>query len=379
MTSSAVAAPAQKEFTVVLRGPSAAVFEEDAGIRLREANAGDGHIQLHFRTRWRVLGEGRKLPGHVWLEAVGCAASLDEAVSKFSRSALVFVPVISFAANAAIGDCDFELAFDSSSSRGERDFIQSYVPDEVALLREGRRIDPPATVKLLEAIQRSSHRERVLRAVNQYWLALQSWRFGYESMAVAHLWMAVEALTKAVLREERRRRGLASQSELAAALGVELKGLDATIRRNLILQGDDECYGDGKEASDGLEHGFLGFDEIRGKSAKVRDRMGTLVRRAIFGLVNLEPEATTVLERAPFDKPLGNWPLTRLMRGQLIGEGVELAAPGNAYPVLAWKVSLNKAEPTSGGRVKAEMTEAMTPQLGPGIAFKPLRHEVWGQ
>ncbi len=238
-----------RQYTVVLRGPSAANFSEDAGIHVTEENPVVGPVRVNLRTRWISVGVQSKMPGHIWLEVSGSASSLDEAAEQFSRSAVVFLPVVAIAANASVDDPEMELAFETTATASERDFLQCHIPDEQGAPRRGRRIDPIATVALLEAIQRSVHRERVLRAVNQYRLSLQSWRFGYESIAVAHLWMAAEALTKAVLRAEIQRRGLTSEADLASALGVDIKVLDSTIRRQIIFAGDTECYENGKGAS----------------------------------------------------------------------------------------------------------------------------------
>jgi len=345
-----------KQFTVVLRGPSAAVFGEDEGIAVSESNPTVGQVRISLQTRWLSPVAGVKMPGHIWIEAIGSATSIETAIEQFSRSALAFVPLVSLAANAAIEDCELELAFDSTPGVSERDYFQSHIPREGSVPRQGRRVEPQATVKLFEAVQRSQHRERLLRAINQYWLALHEWRLGYESMAVVHLWMAAEALTKAVVRSELERRGFSTESELAAGLGIDLKKLDSTVRRELIFDGDRECYDDGKVASDGLEHGYLAFDEIRNRSAAIRSRMATLVRNAIFDLVALDPEAA-VLRATPYDEPLGNWPLARYVRGKLVGTGEQLAAPGNAYPICVWTVSVNTATPAVDGRTNAQFTE----------------------
>ena len=319
-----------------LRGPSAANFSEDAGIHVTEENPVVGPVRVNLRTRWISVGVQSKMPGHIWLEVSGSASSLDEAAEQFSRSAVVFLPVVAIAANASVDDPEMELAFETTATASERDFLQCHIPDEQGAPRRGRRIDPIATVALLEAIQRSVHRERVLRAVNQYRLSLQSWRFGYESIAVAHLWMAAEALTKAVLRAEIQRRGLTSEADLASALGVDIKVLDSTIRRQIIFAGDTECYENGKGASDGLEHGFLGFDEIRTRAASIRLRMARLVRNAVFDVLDVPAATATLLGSAPFDEPLGNWSMVRSIRGSLVGTGEQLAATGRPYPILAY-------------------------------------------
>lgn len=373
-----VAVSQSRTFIVVLRGPSAAVVPEEVDLLVNESHLVVGTLEVHIRTRWLNVSQGAKMPGHIWVEVRGSAESIDQAINVFSRTAMAYLPVVSLAANASINDIELEVAFETTSGVTERDFFQNHLPEERGLPRQARRVDPGLTVKLLDAIHRSAERERVMRAANQYRLALQSWRVGYESMVVAHLWMAVEALTKAMVRTEIQRRGFSSEAELAAKLGVDLRKLDATVRRDVILAGNNECYENGKAASDELEHGYLGFDEIRAKSAAVRDTMADLVRAAIFGLVGLDSGNAAAMLAEPYTKPLGNWPLARYLRGKLLGPGDRLAAEGNAYPVVSWSVSAKSATLSQGGSAQMQFSESMTPQLAPGISLKPMRHEVWG-
>jgi hypothetical protein len=118
----------------------------------------------------------------------------------------------------------------------------------------------PALIALAKAISVSEHRERLMRSMAQYQLALDNWTMASSILAVAHLWMAVEALTKVRARAELKSRGLANEADLAKSLGVDIKQLDSTIRRQFIFDDDGDCYSKTLAASDGFEHGFAPHD-----------------------------------------------------------------------------------------------------------------------
>ena len=182
--------------------------------------------------------------------------------------------------------------------------------------------------------------------------------------------MATEALTKAKVRAECRARGISQQEDLAGELGVELKQLDAAIRRDLLLKGDNEAYRKAKEASGGFEHGFLNYDKVRELSQDVRHRMAEYVRTAILQMYELDSAVFSRLTSDPFNKPLGHWPIVKYLRGKLIGSGRELAAPGNAYPFVKWGYEIKNAK-WEGGKFNIEITENLTMDLAEGVVFQP--------
>jgi hypothetical protein len=75
--------------------------------------------------------------------------------------------------------------------------------------------------------------------------------------------MAVEALTKVQRNELMRAHGAQSNQSLAVKLKVRKEELDATVRKQYLPAGDADCYKKAKDASDGFEHGYMGFDVIR--------------------------------------------------------------------------------------------------------------------
>lgn len=367
-----------RQMTVVLRGPSAAVFlheDKAAGLRIDRWESAAGPVTISYRTRTVSAPHGVQGPGHLWIEVVGRSPKLKPCIAPFANAALELVPVLVISANAAIRDIEVELAFDSTPSVEEREYFQSFMPPERGIPHPGRPISTESTIAILQAIHTSTRKERLVRAMNQYALALATWRLGHETLTVAHLWMALEALTPLVIERECVKRGLAGRPELGAALGLPLSQLDATARRDWLLMGDSECYKEAKDASDGFEHGYRGFGEMRAASAKHRRRIASLVRAAIFDLAGVPAEHQTRLLAAPYDQPLGHWPLAKYLWGTLMGKGDDLAAADAAYPFIRWKPEVADWSTTAAPAIR--MQDTFTPELGPGIGFRPDRVEVW--
>jgi hypothetical protein len=367
----------KRQFTVVMRGSSAVVFRQNENLPVERFPSALGPVNIIYTSRWIKKNETVTVPGQLWIEIRGQGNNLEESLVPFANAGLALLPMLALSANAAIGEPEVEVAFDSSRNVTERDFFQNYIPPESDVVHFARLVDVKSTVALLNTINRHPEANRLYRAANQYQLALNSWKHGRETLSLAHLWMALEALTKARIRFEYRERGLSSEVELANTLGVELSHLDSTIRRDLILNGDEECYSKSKRASDGFEHGFLGYDRIRELSKDVRHRMAKYIRNEIFKLSRLESEPLTVLTSDPYDKPMGYWPVIKYVRGRLLGACPELAAKGNAYPFLRWKPVINRCEVTKDGKINIQFSENLTAEIGEAISFQPISYEAW--
>lgn len=138
-----------------------------------------------------------------------------------------------------------------------------------------------------------------------------------------------------------------------------------------------ECYKKSKEASDGFEHGFLGFDKLRELSKDIRPRMANYVRTAILEMCNLDSKTFSVLTEDPYDKPLGYWAVAKYIRGKLIGSGNELARPKNAYPFIKWKTKIKTSNVDESGNIVISPEETITPELAEGIKFQLHSLEIW--
>lgn len=365
----------QSRFLVALRGPSAALFSIGEQMQIEGLPSSVGLISATYRTRWNQNSSGVLIPGHLWVEAIGSGDDLGPAISKIANAALPVLVAIAVTTNAAVSDPEIELAFDVTPTKTRRAYFQSYVAPEQPQLLHSRRVPITQTLSFLRALLASAERERLSRAADQYRLALDSWKLGRETICVAHLWMAIEALTKVFVRRECGVGKHPNEAALAKGLGVDLRLLDATIRRDVILQGDTECYAAAKKTSDGFEHGFLDVDELRSNAVVVRARLAQLVRSAILVATEVNADDISILESDPYANPIGNWPLAKYFRASLVGPGERLAKPGNEYPFLRWTPTIKSCELTS--HLQVELSETIAAELGDGIQFTDLSVEMW--
>ena len=360
-----------------MRGTSAVIFLPGNHLRANHFPSTIGPVDLTYTSRWINKNANVTTPGHLWIEAKGSGSRLSDVLAPFANAGYALLPVMSLCANTAIGDPELEIGYDSSPNINERDYFQQYVPPESEIAHFTREINVKETVALFDALNSNEEAERIRRAANQYRLALNSWRLGQEALSLAHLWMALEALTKSRIRLECKKRHISTQEELAVSLGVAVKRLDPTVRRVLILKGDNECYKKAKSASDGFEHGFLGFDKIQSLAQDTRYRMAKYIRTEVFYQLGINQEAYDVLTNDPYDKPLGYWPIVKCVRGKLVGENPELAAVGNAYPFLRWKPVIDKCEVKENEEVSIVFSDKFTAEFGEGIGIKSVKYEAW--
>ena len=367
----------EKNFVVVMRGESATIFSKETNLLVQNFQSSIGPVTISCETRWLKNKEGNVIPGHIWIEINGSAQSLQEALVPFANAGISILPILSLSANAAINDPDLELGFDNTKGITERDYFQCYVSPESNEIHIQRSINIEATVSLINSLDAHPDGDRLRRAANQYRLALSNWRLGKESLTLANLWMSLEALTKVKIRTECKIRGLKDQKELADELGIDINNLDSYVRKEFLLKGDSECYSKAKEASDGFEHGFLGYQKIRKLSKDVRNKMAKYTRTAIIELCNLEKDKKDILLAEPFNKPLGYWPIVKYLRGKLIGKGDQLAVEGNAYPFIKWKSTYISTLEDKTKKLHISIKDSITPELGQGISFKPISREIW--
>jgi hypothetical protein len=380
------AAVAAAEYVVVLRARSAARFLPEEGWELlldAVPGLGLGPVRIRAATRWVAVG-GHTLPRELIVEVRGHATSLDEAVAKFGTVARPIATMAGFVANVRIEELDVHLAYDSTPGKTERAFAEVFLPDEQGGVTDGRFIRQHLLGAAATAfLQLETDSARVSRGLRQYELALREWCLGGEWLALSHLYMAVEALTKAVIRKTAAGRGI-TEEELAQAFGVVTDDPDqprwrpvfeAKIREQLIFGGDRETYQAAKAASDGLEHGFLGLDAIAAHALKCADKTFHHVRQTIIGLLGLPGETTAELMAI---KPKDVQSRRKIARGQLFGSVEGPAAEGELYPLLEWSSSIESVI-REGSRFEFRTNDKFTVRTHPGVSFRMERLEVFGR
>jgi hypothetical protein len=326
------------------------------------------------------------------------APSITEAARRFVGIALYFQPLLVVSANAWIGDVEAELIYDSSPHTSEREFFQTFIPDEPDVpTRRSRIIDARATLSLHNALELHENHERIHRSASHYSLALNHWQFGQQTLALAFLFMGIEALVPVAIRVhcERQRVG---EDEFAETLGVKLQAntdrdlcdrcrkriqqqrryeFYAAVRRKVLFDNDVETANAAKKASDGFEHGYESFDNIREFARSARDKTAGYLRKAILELSEMEKPDLTVLSESRFEKPFGPHPILHYFRGRLLGESDQLAADGEEYPRLGWELRITAVDESSTGGTSIQTTQTQTASLGPNIQLRPESIEGW--
>jgi len=174
---------------VVLRAPSSARFKPEEGQEISLSNLPGiaGTVRLRLRTRWVDEGFEALIPRELWIEALGPAPSLDEAVTKFSAAGRFLATILAFCANATVGTPEVHIAYDASAGRTEREFMEVFLPDERGLPREGRLARTDEFSDVFKKLDESDELQRINCALQQYDLALRYWYFGGEWLALSHL------------------------------------------------------------------------------------------------------------------------------------------------------------------------------------------------
>ncbi len=374
------------QYVAALKSASAARFLRDQELKINNFGVGTLRVDLIFRTRYVDEGFESTVPRELWVDVRGEADSLREAIDAFWPAANAVIPVIAFSANAAVDFLELELAYDNTASQQEHEFFQSFVQEGRSIPTEGRGLNPKATVALIRGIADHPDGERLRRAISQYHLALSHWKRGEEILAVAHLFMGAEALTEVLLRNISLN-AKTSESELAEMWGLNSRDLEAQhrlhpamlaeVRRRVLFQGDPETHKHAKAASDGFEHGFADYVELRNRALAARHRTAAYLRSAIIDLVAINGEDRTTLLQAPFDSPQPLAGFTKYLRGRLLGDANNLAAAGQEYPLMRWQTRIKSFKMMDEHKCSMDLDETFTAVLGEGVQFRLGSVEVW--
>lgn len=365
------------DYVVVIRASGRLRFERNEQLRVHVDIEGQNCL-LTFRTRYLEEGFESPIPRDLWIEASGKYKNLNSAVIAFTNAASFFTNVISFCTNGFGGECNFHLAFDNTLHNREREFFEQFISTEKGLPSISRKINPELCKYFIDALAIDEHGERLRRGINQYCLALESWTKGKETLANAHLYMGIEALVPVIRKLEMRAAGVDNTQQLANKWGIELKDLDSKIRREKLFQGDLDCHRDAKKASDGFEHGYLSYAEIRPLAERVRNNTSRYLRTGIIKLLDLPEEIENGLLSQPYIDPIGTEDYIRYLRGTITSDHDSLASEGNEYPIVEWSFSVSGFRRSPDGKLTLNFSQSLTPHLGDGVQFQPKSIELYG-
>lgn len=369
-----------REYVAVLRAPSAARFLPEEGYRLNldDIEGVEGRLEVKLRTRWVDSGFEAPIPRELWIEVRGKFSSIDNATAIASAVSSPLSVLLAFCANTYVGTPELHLAFAANAEGSEREFVQSFLPDETGLIKEGRVVKIDELAILTTAFLASQEQKRILRALRQYALSLPNWHFGSEWLALEHLYMAVEALTQSVIRQECSKRKV-DEPALARMHNIDPDdperprwkvALESWCKEQLIFSGDRATYQAAKDASDGLEHGFMDLRKVHKNALKAVDATFKHVRVAVLNILGLEGSYPELYDRTPMDVKSSR----KFIRGHFVGHGEDAAPPGQEYPLLEWNSSVQSMV-RSGESFSAQFTEKLSVKCANGLSFRPQRME----
>src|SRR4051812_48434680 len=81
----------QRQYVVVLRGPTPVTFHPEAELAVERLLTDVGLARLTMRTRYVDRGLAFPLPGHLWIDVRGPAPDLRRAATVFGNAALTFI------------------------------------------------------------------------------------------------------------------------------------------------------------------------------------------------------------------------------------------------------------------------------------------------
>jgi hypothetical protein len=369
------ASPELARYTVLLDCETTARLDEGHAFDIKMMpSVATTNIDIRFSTFYEDVGMAAPLPRQLITEASVTGGTFADAIAESEQVVNVVTPLMTLACNVLVPEVQLKLAYETTEGATQRQFKQWFYdePSPLLPLQLGRRLDPELMFLVIDHVMTHVEGERIHRASVQYQEALRAWLPQRELRAVMHLFMAVEALTKALLRHECEERSV-DEVGLCAEWGIEKTKLDAEVRRRLIFHEDTECYRAVKSVSDGLEHGFLGFPELHGLAAKCRDAAGRHIRQSILEFLDhLPPEIHDRLMGSTYDRPITGHGVSRSITGLFTGDG-DLAAPGNRHPYLEWARRV-KAVSRRGAEYQLEIEESFPLRCGGGIQFTPTEH-----
>lgn len=384
----------KRRFRLAGRARSTVLFKEGETLEINYHIDGK-LILLTFRTRYLDRGHRVKVPGDLWLDAVGEADDLNRAASLFTNAGRDMASFLALSANASIAVLEPELILEVTPGLGKREYFQRFLPED-GFTYTSRFFDRDAALKLIQAVAKSSERDRLIRATSFYCEALRNWVNGSELMALSYLFMGVEAITAAALRHHLLKSGL-SQESLAAEWGYapspRCSGckqptspsgrlsigtfLNQEARVRLVFQGDRRCHKVAKETSDRFEHGLANAGALYKSAEESLQPTAEFLRKAILTVADLSNETVVALGKNSA-RPRGPAEVDTYLRAFVVGDGPELAAPGDEYPFFRWKPVIKNVDfDETTNRYKFEPADELTAHLADGITFQTLSIEIW--
>jgi hypothetical protein len=368
-----------KHYTVIARAPASAAFCHGNAIAMNYDIDG---VPLYLEMTSRLIGpEGQSL-GDLQVTARAQAESIEEAMKLVTRAREMAL-MVGIAANAHIAPFEGEIAYETTPGIEEREYFQRFMPAD-SLCYADRVIPCDAAAAVIEAMAHHPERDRIIRGMSQYALALSYWESGNELLALSHLFMGVEALKTAAWRQLLTRREC-SRDELAAEWGHRPDGridihtyLDREARIRLVFRNDQIHHQIAKEVSDSFEHGFANGGTLWSKASSTLRPTAEHLRHCILGMLNLPTDHLECLIGERYSHPRGPAGIDQYFYAKLLAPaGVNLSAEGHDHPFCLWEIEIDARRRKVDGTHQYVHNRKMTAIIGADVRLQPLNEKVF--
>ena len=341
-----------------------------------------GPADVVLYSRYEDVGVSDPIPRELAYEVQVPAEDADAAIAIAGAVGSGLATMLSFAVNAYVPAPEPYVAFEGLPGLNRRRFWQRHVTFVDGIPRPGRLLKEATLFPMLQAMFGSGEWERLSRAVSQYHAALSHWTVSAKPLALAHLYMALEALAPVVERSERARLEIPSQREHADHRGVDVERsnwkevLLGWVRRDVICKGDKATYDAARKASDGFEHGSMPLPEFRSAAELYGRPLIDYLREGLLGELRLADE----LHQELIDKrPLDVSPMWLEVRGELHGnveDPDELGEGGARFPYVDWHTTLADVRRREDGRLRITPVNHLTLHCAEGVNLTPTQHAL---
>lgn len=309
------------------------IYDAASNVRLRHGERHNiqlrnvwGNINLSFRSAYSDDGLQAAVPRRLVVEAVIEHIDFDTAVTTTGDIVRGMLNALCVAANAWIQDAAIRYAVERTSDSSLSRFYQQIPDKEGVLPRETRGIDVMPSFGFVRAMydrpEEDPARQLLVRAAQQYSLMLQKWHPDTKALALMHAAIGAETLFELAL-QRMLGENAATREELADTIqetvfakevprnrrkALKLSRLKNYVIANAIYHGDTECFEATTKASNGYEHGYGDYSEIKRIAEEHRDRAAAHLRRAIIDLSGADDADKAYLLSDRFQNPVESWP-----------------------------------------------------------------------
>jgi len=296
------------EYSVILHA-RAAVFVKSNEQVLINNPALDGGVLI---TSENVAHPSDPPTLHLVLETRGSGVSLEDAAERLGGFAASTASLISLVMNASIDEARLHVVSDIVGPGERGRFIQEVsmgpaLHDPVVM----RPLNSAALGALVDAMDQHPIQDMLWQASTHYAEALRSWHEHNSIRVSQSVFMAAEALERAIVKRMLHDRGWGKEGREDLAAELELtngvRGLEPHIRRTVVFADDPSVGSKLRAGSDEFEHSFKSLDAVRTTIDGRWQPGARMVRRALLAEVGLASEMFDRLTADPLNTPLPAW------------------------------------------------------------------------